>query len=466
MLLSALVIVYLAVTALPPFYSPPDAVRKGSDYAGKIDPPKSSLKPDPKTIPPPVFTIITNSGRITIKYPSSSVREIVTPPYTVHRLEGGQTIKLDDVSLRLKRIGHAWDPSPLARVRGSTHRNAPAQFYHPDLRPLSEAETQLAFSQSTDRLVELQNNRPSFRFDLEITGGTWRMLRTGLYDAQTQASINVFTVNRFTTEGYWFGTAPHLWHSTSVDLVFDLAVGMVQEMEIPFQRNMTFYVDNVRYDLIHAANDSGGGSRIYNKDMVEIPAPSPVPLSHPQSILLYHPSHAPSDKLFELIYLDGSGKRITHSGSGGVYSDIIETVEARLEEIRTVRIMKYGGLHRVVIRLPGLPGLPDEPVQNLFAVRAPYLQFHNNSEQLVYVLLITQLDMQWTSPCSAPSAAYPRFFTNATAADVLEDYARLCGAPGSFYVDQENLTIKQGQVPWLMEAKEKLERTWEKLTTP
>ncbi|HEY1174067.1 MAG TPA: hypothetical protein VGH19_22070 [Verrucomicrobiae bacterium] len=175
-------------------------------------------------------------------------------------------------------------------------------------------------------------------------------------------------------------------------------------------------------------------------------------------------SHRP----FELEYLDAAGKKIETAGGGSSSSQIIQGLRGDLANVRKIRVRKFLSGHRVVLHLPGLPELPpgNQNVDNLFRVRAPMLKFEREYEQAEYIRRITQMDLAHISTPNLPSGTYPRWFTNATPVEVLEDYALIMGVPGQLYANPEKLVIERGQLPWPLELREKLHKLWGKITGP
>jgi hypothetical protein len=57
----------------------------------------------------------------------------------LHRSNGGETVRMGDTSIRLKRIGHAWAPPGTNFTNHGYHNNIPASYYDPDLQPIPDA---------------------------------------------------------------------------------------------------------------------------------------------------------------------------------------------------------------------------------------------------------------------------------------------------------------------------------------
>ena len=184
--------------------------------------------------------------------------------------------------------------------------------------------------------------------------------------------------------------------------------------------------------------------------------------------MLFRASPYPAQHAFEIEYLDINGKKLETAGGGSGGGQIIQSVRGQLADIHKIRVRKYRTGHRVIIQLPRLPGLPPEnqKVDNLFLVRVPILKFNRQYEQEEYLRKMTQLGLPYIPSTNTAAMIYPRWLTNATTLQVLNDYAHMMGVQGQLYVNQEKLQIENGQRPWLMQLREKAQAVWEKLRGP
>jgi hypothetical protein len=462
--------VYLVLTTRPAYYSPADVVRKSSDYQRKLNPPRVAMLAT-NASPITNLTITTNFGKVRLEYPVTQPSSVEVINFTVHHLTNGELAQLGGTSIRLRRIGQAWAP-PGTNSQSSYHNNIPAQFYDADLKILSDAEVVRAMPERWDRTVDCQDNRPTVSFDLEIRGDPWKVLGAGLYDARSQQAVSSGWSSRQSKDGYRYDMHPYIWHYAPVEFMVDLGLGPVTEEEISPQPGSHFQVGPCRYQLIFAGDGYSAGSYSSSSGATmasfELSAPVQQQASRKECVFLFHSSPTANHSVFELEYLDAAGKKIETSGGSSSGSQILQGVRGELAAVKKIRVRKYSSGHRVVIRLPGLPGLPPEnqQVDNLFRVRAPLLRFDREYEQQEYIRRVTQLDMVHISTPNLPAGTYPRWFTNATPVEVLEDYAHVMGIQGQLYVNQEKLLIEKGKLPWPLEAQEKLLKLWKKLRGP
>ncbi len=461
---------YLILTTRPAYYSPADAVRRSDDYTNKLNPPRLTAINTNAPVATPSVVIKTNQGRVRIEYQVTQGKPVEVIGFTLHHLTNGELAQIGGTSIRLKRIAHGWVP-PSTNSQSSYHSNVPAQYYDADLKLLSDAEILKELPNRWERTIDFRDNQPAYRFDLEIQGAPWKMLGAALYDARTHKALSSGWGGSQTKPGYRFTMDVSLWHEAPVELIVDLAVGPVEEEEILPQPGSSFQLGGSRYHLVYTGNERAGsysygssGATAY----LELGHTNAYQSSQKECLFLYHSDPSASFNVFELEHLNAEGKRIETAGGGSSGGQIIQGVRGELADVKKIRVRKYTQGHRVVIRLPRLPGVPpvNQKVENLFLVRAPMLKFEREYEQSEYIRRITQLDMTHISTPNLPAGTYPRWFTNATPVDVLEDYAQVMGVQGQLYVNQEKLLIEKGKMPWPLEAQEKLLKLWKKLRGP
>jgi hypothetical protein len=250
-----------------------------------------------------------------------------------------------------------------------------------------------------------------------------------------------------------------------------MVLGPEEVEELRPQVGESFTVGGSRYQLIFAADNlsaqnysQGSGSKT---SYLELGMPF-ANKGQKKSLLLFNITPVARQNVFEMDYLDAGGKVTTTAGGNWSGAEIIQNLRCELADVKTIRVRKFSAGHRFVFRLPRLPGLPPEnqQVDNLFAVRVPLLRFDRDYEQAEYIRRITQLGMPSLSAPSLPPGTYPRWLTNATVAEVLEDYRQVMGVTNYFYVDREKLTIEKRDRDWLQEGLEETLKTLKKLRGP
>ena len=464
-------VLYLVMTMEPALYSPAAAVRTNDEYKERMNPPRLSDigTKAPDAVMPQVTVTTNQQGRVRIEYPIASDKRVEVVGFTVHRIEAGETVQLGAVSASLKRIGHVWVPPGT-----NTQYNLPAQFYGPDFQPLSDAELIAEMPNKWDRTMNCRTVQPAYRFDLELKGGAWKFVGANLYDARTHTGLTFgWSGQKMGDTIYKIGLDPFIWHAAPVELVVDVVVGPVEVEEIRPLAGESFTVGASRYQLVYAGDDPSGGLYSHGNDSktgyVELGPPSTTnSAKKPTCVLIFHATPPAAQSVFHIDYLDAEGKEIDSAGTSWSGAQIIQGKKGTVADIKTIRVHKYGRGHRLVFRLPYLPGLPPENqhVDNLFEVRVPVLRFDRDYQQAEYIRRMTQMSLPYISRQNLPPGTYPRLLTHATVAEVLEDYRQAMGVTNYFYVDQEKLTIEKGDRDWLQQVQEKVMKTWKKLTGP
>jgi hypothetical protein len=140
--------------------------------------------------------------------------------------------------------------------------------------------------------------------------------------------------------------------------------------------------------------------------------------------------------------LDASGETLDTTGMGR--SGIPVTISLAKDEMREVARIRahYGAeMHRVLVHLPRLPGMPAEnyDADDLLEMRVPYVEFQD--ERRLETFLREALQMRGSSRTNSPSAqvgpTYPLRLRNATVADMLDLYA----GKGDVDIDTEKQRI-------------------------
>jgi hypothetical protein len=321
--------------------------------------------------------------------------------------------------------------------------------------------------------MDCRDNRNSYQFDFEILGPAWKFQSLALFDARTQSRLTDGSSSSSRKDGYRVELEPYLWHQAPVELVADITTGPTEEEEILPQPGSSFTVGPVSYHLIFTGDNLSGNSYSYgssgNSSHMELQAPAARQnQKSKECVFVFLGLPLSTLSPFDIEYLDADGKPLKTIGYSRSGSKILQGVEGEVQHIKKIRVRKYTAHHRVVIRLPELPNLPaaNRNLENLFAARTPYLRFEREYEHEEFIRRIVQLESPHLTGPMLPPGTYPRSFTNATVMDVLEDYARVHGISGQFYVNQEKLSIEKGQRQWPDEVREKLVKLWKRLSGP
>lgn len=464
---------YMSLTGLPALYSPADKVRKpASAYLDKMNPPRYAIQVSKTpTNGPTAITVTTNGSKVRIEYKMPKADPVDVVGFTLHRAKSDDIVRMGDLAFKLKRIGYGWAPPGTNTQQYSTQ--VPGVFYDADFRQLTDAEVKQELKHSWERSINSRGSRPSYRFDMEVSGGPNKFLGASLFDARTQVELTSGTSFSENGQTHTLEIEPFLWHKASVELVVDFASDMQEEMLS--LTNASFTIGVSRYHLVFA--EDGFSSSYYghgsdsSNPYVEVrlvATNSPVNPQKEQCLLIYASSPPASQTAFELEYLDASGRKIETGGGSSSSGQIMQWLKCKKADIKSIRVKKYASAHRIVLSFPYLPGPPpsNQEIENLFQVRVPLLRFNYEHDERDFIERVTQVKLHNFPYTSLPSGTYPRWLTNATPADVLETYAQLQGIASPFYVDQDDFTVRQGSLTWPMQAKTKIEKFIKKMKGP
>lgn len=465
---------YLLAVSKPAFYSPPDVVRKGGEYEKKTRAQKVSTAGfNTNRVALSSVTVTTNQGKIRVEYPAitSPGNGLVLQEVKLHRAKASETVKIDDVEVTLKRIGQSW-ALPSTNASRWQHSQVPATFYRPNLVPLKNDEVLAELPNSWERQISTRDNYNAYRFDFEMNGGDCKFLSASLFDARTHAQLVWgYSSSQRNKEVVWM-VEPHIWHETPIEMVLDIAVGPVEEEEMEPKQGNSFSVGLVTYQLLYCSGGvstsmhSSGSDR--NKEYVEFLEWTPASTKKKESVFVFKANNVVDQKNFELTYLDAENKPLNTSAGGYSSQYLLDAVYGDLVDVKKIRIRKYPQAHRILYRLPGLPlGIPKGlKVDNLFQSKVQMLRFDYEHEQKEFIQRVAQVEFGNFPSTNLPSGTYPRYLTNATVADVLQDYEKLMGVQGQAYVNQETLQIEVGKKPWPLEMAEKIRKFVNKILKP
>ncbi|MGV3755242.1 MAG: hypothetical protein ACO1QS_07660 [Verrucomicrobiota bacterium] len=426
-------------------HSPPDRIRMHArEYARTIKPLPAILAHTNVQLPAFQITSSNFAQHISHPYEQSRMADILGP-VVVHHVKASERVEAGGVSLQLQRIGYGGAPAPGKGTGGFFQGGRAGQFFTPDLKPLPEEALRKALPGVSNQLLPGVGLRPSFRFDLTISGESWKCMSAKLYDARTQVMLSLAHGELAANGEYRVTAHPAMWHAGPVKLVIDLAVGPVEHEEIMPKAGATFSVANVPGQIVYAGNNQIGETPRYDFDKDRVRLRFRTFPSNGQAVFLWYVSHYTDQTAFDIEYIDATGRTLERNPvmNGGQW--IMHDVTGNLDQISKVRIRKYRHQQRFIIDLPALPGLPKEnqQVTDLFQVRVPYLYFATESEQYGFIASTTQLKFDLRVAANPPPNSYPRALTNASVAEVLLDYARANSLSADFYVDPVGDAIEQ-----------------------
>jgi hypothetical protein len=140
-------------------------------------------------------------------------------------------------------------------------------------------------------------------------------------------------------------------------------------------------------------------------------------------------------------FLDSEGSILNGSGSATFGYIRYGHTNTPSERVARIRAKCAAHVRRVVIHLPGLPGLPEgnRNVTNLFDVRIPFVRFKDADEIRSFLGEVLQMETSviGSRPARAtPRVIFPAEFTDASIRDIARFYARAEG--GYLRMDKAN----------------------------
>jgi hypothetical protein len=281
--------------------------------------------------------------------------------------------------------------------------------------------------------------------------GEATLLKVDVLDARTLRSL---------CNGYSYGVRNglanveadvELWHSTPVLLVLDIAHGPVDEIRV---RPEVGAVVEHAWGVLHLVAAVEGESRSWgtssdrNGTTHNIRFDPDIDRAKTVFAFLGIPRANPVPVEFQ--FLGREGKRLQGAGGGSSGGLKIVSAQARRDEVAHLLARRYTQFKRLIISLPEIPGLPEDngAVQNLFDVLIPHLLVRRQDDLQKILGKVVQMDVTTGSMASPPPLSFPRFYTNATARDLLADLKRLHIKGTVLEVDPENHVIRTEPPAW------------------
>ncbi|HYE33469.1 MAG TPA: hypothetical protein VEH27_18745 [Methylomirabilota bacterium] len=388
----------------------------------------------PESIPPlPQSTVTETERRVTVSITNKPIANAQLWGHTIHHLSPTGQVSVGETVVSLRAVGVVLPPNE-HRTQGS--REAQGRFFDRELKPLSEAAARELYPNDWDRRLDARGFAPSYTFrfttekgpGLKILSGEVRDARTGFRVTSGYSSGGGGGAFHFSP---WLGA----WHPAPVLVMIEVGYGDPEVVEIEakpgatlehrfgklavaaivdgkstsFSSNSRTTADKTQlWDYNFERDKSGRGCSVV---FVCTPSTQSLPLD------------------FE--FLGEDGKRLDNHGTSSSASVLTAAVDAPASALKRVRILKRTQLGRIVMRLEELPGLPEDNrnVSDLMQVQAPVVHFDGEWEMRSFIELGTQSTLNIPRWVQAPPGYFPRTFTNATPAMIVEEMRVLQPTP-------------------------------------
>lgn len=296
-------------------------------------------------------------------------------PVAVHRASALETIEIEGGSIRLTYLAVATKPPP-PPYGSSGSSMVSARYYTPDLKWVSLSELPVRIPREQQPL--LAHSLPSARFAFACSNlADFKVLRFRAFDARTHYPLSTFHNLPYTSNSITFNCDLNLWHQTPIELVGTLALGPVQSYTLAPEEGAELKISNEAVKLLAICEGSYDHSNTMDDGKTNVTSfsrqePPPIYPKNPFTLIFYHwPRAAPLPLEFECA--DESGRAVY--GFARSVSEHLSTflLDGDPKKLKTIRVLHYPNLHRLVVTLPELPGLPDQNrnLQNLFDLHIP-----------------------------------------------------------------------------------------------
>ena len=392
------------------------------------------------------FLISSDSNSLTIEY-LSNVTSNNSYAFELAELIPGEPLNIGGGSLEFSAVGTAYLDAN--QILGD---DAAYRFYDARFQRIGET-----------RVTELGNRRiiengRSFRYrafpavqfgfvSRDVEDIKFHSLK--IFDASTHKLLTSGSSMRG-RDGYrWFRTNIPLWHRAAVDVVIDVSYGPTKTFEFAPRSGEGFNAGSFKCRLINVFEGVDVSSQNISS-------------TTRNNIVSHQLSNAPPDKaglcLFSACQPQASQMPVTFKfldKDGDILSDCGRSTSDHMHEIFLQQPREKVALiqaryrtrrQRIVIRLPYIPGLPEEnnAINNLFDVHVPYIRFQDVGQVGQFLMQTLQLRYsRSTGPVPSDSinnAVFPLDFNDVTVREIAERYAQ--GSILRIDLENEQLTLE------------------------
>ncbi len=245
-------------------------------------------------------------------------------------------------------------------------------------------------------------------------------------------------------------------------MVIDLACGPVQNIEIEPKVGQVIRLPYAQYQMLEVASTSLAEARIETESKEAVVSLRFYPVKEESgSTFVFCGIPQAWDLPFEREYVARDGHLGIARSEQSNASHIVDRVSLNLKDIALVRAKYYPNARRLIFHLPELPGLPEENrhVDNLFAVKIPYVRLETSWDFVRCIQDATQLNFTFSGPAPVtmfPPGYFPHSFENVTPEELLAEYLKYKYPNRVVRVDAKNNTLTFAD-PTLKSWKEKVQ---------
>jgi hypothetical protein len=418
-----------------PWQSSPTALRKNSIY-DEVMKPAAPVKIG--NFAWSDIALDTNSGKV--KFSIKAEHQARTAGhYAVEKvlMRPGEAVQLGTNLLSLAYIAVAYGPLNYNSINEYEQR-FPWRVFTQDLKPMPAQEVAAHFPHQYDKEGGFRGIFPEVRLAFKFSGGPSKLMDSWIFDGRTHASLSSGRTTSSSGDSFYYETDVALWRPAPVEVVLDVAYDPGEPVRLPCQSGASYRTDTVALKLAGLipgrssswSNSSDGKTNTFSVSIGTTPGQT-----NTTAIFVAHPKASPLP--FEIEFIGKNGKPLGGNGGGSSDNILVQGFDGFPEDCAEIVIKPYRKTKRIILQLSELPGLPEEnrAVENLFRVRIPYLKVSSQWEMDTTISRLVQMNISAMGPSpTIPSGIYPRLWTNATAADLIE-YQR------QFYPPQTDLIV-------------------------
>jgi hypothetical protein len=432
--------------------SDPAALRPSETYDKAMRPPPATQPFDEGLLQLSAFTKTSNSVQVT--YPQQIGKEQEALRYSVQQVSSEQRFDFPGGSFSLDSIGVAYGALPAGQELEYSVR-FPGRYFHPDLRPFTEADVTAKFRRKWDKEIQFSGKSPGVKFTFSLSGSNdFKILTAQAFDARTHRVLSSgYSLSSIERRGFVLTQDLKMWHPAPFELAVTVAHG-----PIAYLTNQPVIGQLIRHPegvlkiagIAEGKSSSWSSSSDGTTNIMRINFEPDV--QDPETIFLLLALPQAMAMPIDVEFLDDTGKVLPGGSSGGAGgSMLVASTRAPLEKISIIRVKIYPVVRRLIFRLPEIPGLPSENknVQNLFDVRIPYLRLLTEHDFKETIAGILQMEIQNYQTLNIPPGYFPKAFVNVTPRDLLNEYVKFLPQRRQVRIDPVAQTIALEE-PYLM----------------
>ena len=407
------------------------------------------------------FVISSNNDGWSVEYSYNNIAGN-SFAYELSELTPGEPLNIGGGSLEFSAIGTAY-----LGANQELEDDAKYRYYNSRLQSISDEEVS---ELENDNIIEKGMNFrynffPSVQFGIKSQDIEDLMFHgIQIFDASTHAKLAGGLGRSEYKRHCWYNTHIPLWHRAAVDVVIDVSYGPTKTFEFAPQAGEGFEYDIFKCRLIHVFEgvDTSHHSSSSNEKVITQQLFKAAP--DEASLCFFFACQLQANQIpvtFKFLDADGNilkglSQRSSSNNSLKIY------LHQPLDRVALIRARTRTRRQRIVIRLPYIPGLPEEndAIDDLFDVYIPYVRLRDPGRVGRFLTQTLQLRHSRSTgripQDSFDNSLFPLDFYDVTLREIAERY----GQGGSLKVDLENEKLSREYPVSLLE---RLEQYLEKL---